>query len=118
MRQRVWPVAILALGLGLAPSVLEAAVAFRAAASNGALASGTITFRNAASTDQNGTALTLLIAVPPGTVNGDVMVAGISVRPNTAVITAPAGWTLVLRQDSTIGGNFNSLAVYTRVASS
>lgn len=43
------------------------------------------------------------------------MIASIAVRPSTAVITPPGGWTLVRRIDNATG-NTNSLAVYSRVA--
>jgi hypothetical protein len=69
-----------------------------------------IAFRQAASTDVNGSALTLQITVPPLTVNNDVMIAGITVRPNTAVITPPGGWTLVLRQNQALS-TASSIAV-------
>jgi len=83
----------------------------------GSMGSGLIAFRAAAFTDLNASSLTLVINVPTGTVNEDVMLAGIAIRPNTAVITAPAGWTLVLRQNTALV-TANSLAVYRRVASS
>ncbi len=59
----------------------------------------------------------LAINKPTGTASGDVMVASISVRPNTATITAPSGWTLVRRIDNS-NTNPNSLATYYRVAGS
>ena len=43
------------------------------------------------------------------------MVASVGVRPNTAVITPPAGWALIRRLDNG-GGSPNSLAVYGKVA--
>jgi MSHA biogenesis protein MshQ len=52
------------------------------------------------------------ISKPNGTIAGDVMIAAISVRPNTATITAPQGWTLVNRIDNTTA----SLAIYRRTA--
>ena len=73
--------------------------AFRAAVSNAA-ASGV---------------LSLSVNKPAGTLLGDVMVASIAVRPETATITAPAGWTLVRRMDNT-SSTANSLAVYFKVA--
>ena len=76
-----------------------AAPAFRAAASKAA-ASGS-----------------LVINKPTGTVQNDVMVASIAVRPNTATITAPSGWTLVRRTNNT-NSNPNSLATYYKVAGS
>ncbi len=78
-------------------------------------ASAAVAFRSAASTNLNGSALTLTINVPAGTMGGDVMVAGIAVRPSSATITAPAGWTLQRRQNNT-NPNDLSLAVYYRVA--
>ncbi len=72
-------------------------------------------FRAAASSAAASGALT--INKPTGTVQGDVMVASISVRPNTATITAPSGWTLVRRLDNT-NTTANSLAVYYKVAGS
>ena len=55
------------------------------------------------------------ISKPSGTVAGDVMIATIAVRPNTATITAPAGWTPVLpRVDNSAGTE--SLAIYRRTA--
>jgi outer membrane protein assembly factor BamB len=78
-------------------------------------AAAAIAFRAAASTDVNGSALTLTISVPAGTQANDVMIAGIAFRPSTATVTAPAGWTLVRRQDNALTNN-NSLAVYRRVA--
>jgi MSHA biogenesis protein MshQ len=46
---------------------------------------------------------------------GDVLVASIAVRPSTAVITPPGGWTLLRRIDNALGKS-NTLAVYWRVA--
>src|SRR5437773_2861831 len=55
------------------------------------------------------------ISKPSGTVAGDVMIATIAVRPNTATITTPAGWTPVLpRVDNSAGTE--SLAIYRRTA--
>jgi len=52
------------------------------------------------------------IAKPSGTVAGDVMIASIAVRPNTATITPPSGWTPVQRVDNSAGTE--SLAIYQR----
>jgi len=71
----------------------------------------------------------LTIAVPAGTTTGDVMVAGITMRPCsntsgaacTTTVTAPGGWTLVNGVDQTTGGGTGGyglrLLVYQRVAS-
>jgi len=74
------PVALLAIG-GLVLSVPAAAQAFRASAQ--ATADSFVT--------------TLTVNRPAGTLVGDVMIAAIAVRPSTATITAPAGWTLIRR---------------------
>lgn len=87
---------------------------WESANSNETSASG-ISFRAAASAGAPSGTLTLTIATPSGTVAGDVMIASIAVRPNTATITPPAGWTLVRRMDNA-SANANSLAVYSRVA--
>jgi outer membrane protein assembly factor BamB len=87
--------------LCLTPVTVEAAIAFRAAASR----------------NLNGSAGSITINVPSGTAKGDVMIAAIAVRPYTVTITPPAGFTLVDRQ-SNANGSTNALAVYVRVASS
>jgi len=75
--------------------------------------SGVITFRSA---DSAGVASgDLTINKPTGTVQDDVMIASIGVRPETATINAPTGWALVKRIDNT-NTTANSLAVYYKVA--
>lgn len=73
------------------------------------------------------TGSTLTINVPAGTTTGDVMVAGISMRPCsgtsgaacTLTVTPPAGWTLVNSVDQTTGGGTggfgNRLFVYRKI---
>ena len=78
-------------------------------------AGGPIAFRAAASAAAPSGTLSLSVSVPAGTTASDVMVASIGVRPNTATITAPAGWTLVRRIDNA-SATASSLAVYYRVA--
>jgi len=78
-------------------------------------ASAAVGFRAASWVNLNGSALTLTINVPAGTLGGDLMVAGIAIRPTSATITAPAGWTLQRRQNNT-NPNDSSLAIYYRVA--
>jgi outer membrane protein assembly factor BamB len=97
----------LAVVLALGPALALPAPAAEAA----------IAFRSAASKDQNGSAASITINRPTGTVKGDVMVAIIAVRPSTVAITAPGGWTLVRRDDNP-NGESNTLAVYRRVAGS
>jgi outer membrane protein assembly factor BamB len=76
-----------------------------------------IAFRSAASTDRNGQATSITISRPAGTSKGDLLVAIIAVRPSGVSITAPGGFTLVRRQSNT-SGNTNALAVYQKVATS
>jgi hypothetical protein len=72
-----------------------------------------ITFRSASSANADTGSFT--INKPAGTTANDVMVAAIAVRPETATITAPSGWTLAGRLDNS-NSNQNSLAVYYKVA--
>jgi transcriptional regulator CtsR/regulation of enolase protein 1 (concanavalin A-like superfamily) len=74
-------------------------------------------FRSAASKGAGSGVLSLTINKPTGTVPGDVMVASISFRPNTATITVPSGWTLIRRIDNA-NTNPNSLAIYRKAAGS
>ena len=74
-----------------------------------------IVFRAASSASAGASTTTLTVPTPSGTAAGEVMVAGIAVRPSTATITPPSGWTLVQRVDNTTP-NTSSLAFYTRVA--
>ena len=74
-----------------------------------------IAFRAGASAGVPSGTLSLTINKPSGTVEGDVMIASIAVRPDTAAITAPADWALVRRVDNA-NPNANSLAVYYKVA--
>jgi len=74
---------------------------------------GGIAFRSA---DSDGVASgNLTINKPTGTVQDDVMIGTIGVRPETVTITPPSGWTLVRRIDNA-NANANSLAVYYKVA--
>ncbi len=74
-----------------------------------------ISFRAASSAGVSNGVLTLTLAKPNGTVAGDVMVAAIVVRPETATITSPNGWTLVRRVNNA-ATTPSALAVYVRVA--
>lgn len=73
-----------------------------------------VRFRSAASAASNTGSLS--VSRPSGTAANDVMIAAVGVRPSTATIAAPAGWTLVRRTDNNNGGT-NSLAVFHRLAS-
>ncbi len=65
----------------------------------------------AANNGAGGSSLTL--SVPAGTSSGDAMLAQLIVQTAGNVITPPAGWTLVLRQDSSTS---ISTATYVKVA--
>ncbi|HLG04977.1 MAG TPA: autotransporter-associated beta strand repeat-containing protein, partial [Gemmatimonadales bacterium] len=74
-------------------------------------------FRAAAQAGVTSGATSLVISKPSGTVEGDVMIAAVAVRPNTATITAPSGWTLIRRTNNT-NATANSQATYRKVAGS
>ena len=57
----------------------------------------------------------LRINLPAGVQANDVLIASIGISPSTAVITAPAGWTLV-RRDDQAAATTNSLAIYQKIA--
>ena len=71
-------------------------------------------FRSASSAGVTSGVLSLSVSKPTGTVQGDVMIASVAIRPSTATVTA-SGWTLIRRIDNS-SGNANSLAVYYKVA--
>src|SRR6266496_1002052 len=76
---------------------------------------GGISLRAAAIGNNGGGGSTLTIGLPAGTTSGDVMVAHMIVRPAGNTITPPAGWNLVLRQDT---ASAISTASYVKVAGS
>jgi hypothetical protein len=79
------------IGLAL-PLSAEAAIAFRSSSQSGV---------------SNGD---LLISVPPGTANGDTLIASVAIRPNSITVATPPGWTLVRRTQQT---NDISMSLYT-----
>jgi hypothetical protein len=74
-------------------------------------------FRAAASASIATGVTSFTVNKPTGTQENDVMIAAIAIRPYTATITAPSGWTLVRRTDNS---NTNSLSqiIYRKVAGS
>ena len=92
-----FPVAL--LGIGWLLPARAVAQAYRSSAQAGATSGVT----------------SLTVNKPAGTVNGDVMIAAIAVRPSTATITAPAGWTLIRRTNQALT-NDNAQATYRKVA--
>jgi VCBS repeat-containing protein len=74
-------------------------------------------FRSASEAGVTTGVTSLVISKPSGTIAGDTMIAAIVVRPNTATITAPSGWTLIRRQDQA-NSTASSQAMYYKVATS
>jgi uncharacterized protein YbdZ (MbtH family) len=74
-----------------------------------------ISLRAAAIGNNGAGGSTLTLSVPAGTSSGDVMVAHVDVRTAGNSIAAPAGWSLVLRQDSS---SAIATATYVKVAGS
>jgi hypothetical protein len=74
-------------------------------------------YRASASAGATSGTLSLSIGKPTGTINGDVMIAAITVRPYTASITAPSGWTLI-RQTNQTSGTSSTQATYWKAAGS
>ncbi|MFL5625143.1 MAG: metallophosphoesterase [Ktedonobacteraceae bacterium] len=76
---------------------------------------GSISLRAAASGNNGAGGAALTIAKPSGTQSGDVLVAHVIVRSASNTITPPAGWNLVLRQNSS---SSIATAMYVKVAGS
>lgn len=72
-----------------------------------------ITARGTASSGSDTGVLTLTLNTPASREVGDLLVAVVSIRPNTATITPPLGWTLVRRVDNANTAD-HSLAIYRR----
>lgn len=105
-----------AIAFRAATSAAGGNISFRAAANSGTPTTLAPVFRQVASATAASGVLTLAINRPAGTLENDVMIAAIAVRPSSATITAPPGWTLVRRTDNPGPTDSNSLAVYYRVA--
>ena len=102
----------------------QAQIAFRGAAtgtaavpqyrsSASAVAVTSITYRASSSAATTGGTLTL--ARPAGVAANDILIASIGVTPSAAVLTPPAGWTLI-RRTNNAGPTSNALAVYWKLA--
>jgi hypothetical protein len=61
---------------------------------------------------------TITLPVPAGTADGDVMIAVLAVRPDTATVTAPGGWGAAISSTGNVGPTASRLLVYKRTASS
>ena len=57
----------------------------------------------------------LRLNLPAGVQANDVLFASVGISPSTAVITPPAGWALV-RRDDQAAATSNSLAIYQKIA--
>lgn len=93
-----------------ATAILSTTPSFRSATS--AAAAPQAAFRAASSAATNTSSLA--IGLPSGTAANDVLIAAVGVRPSSATITPPSGWTLIRRVDNA-SGQTNSLAVFRRV---
>jgi hypothetical protein len=100
---------------GGANSNITMLIALKPAGTTSPPPTGSITLRAAAMGNNGAGGSTLTIGLPAGAQSGDVMVAHVIVRTASNVITPPAGWNLVLRQDS---GSSISTASYGYVAGS
>src|SRR5436305_15015941 len=78
-----------------------------------------IAFRNSAKNAASA-ATSVAVNVPSGVVNGDLLLALVSVSGGSATsITAPSGWTLIgTKTDTGSGAGHEGEAVYYRLASS
>jgi len=74
-----------------------------------------ISLRSQAANNNGGGASSLTLNVPNGTQSGDVMVAHVAVRTAGNTITAPSGWTQIVRKDT---GSALSTVAYWKVAGS
>ena len=74
-----------------------------------------ISLRSQAANNNGGGSSSLTLNVPNGTQSGDVMVAHVAVRSAGNTITAPSGWTQVVRQDTS---SSLSTVAYEKVAGS
>jgi hypothetical protein len=75
--------------------------------------SGPITFRSASGGSNGGGSTGLVLALPPGTTSGDVLLAAVSLRNSSAGIGVPAGWTQTINASES--GALRTV-VYRRVA--
>ncbi|MDQ3649584.1 MAG: hypothetical protein M3458_04745 [Acidobacteriota bacterium] len=104
---------------GLAPTVRasETVVGASGLATATATQSGTITFRSMTTAETVTAAASITVSRPANTQSGDVMMATIFVRGagTMPVVTAPAGWTLIRRDDAS-SGVISSMLSYYRVA--
>ncbi len=74
-----------------------------------------ISLRSQAANNNGGGSSSLTLNVPQGTTSGDVMVAHVAVRTAGNTITAPSGWTQIVRKDT---GSALSTVAYWKVAGS
>lgn len=59
----------------------------------------------------------MTITAPSGVAQNDTMIAAISIRPHTTIVTPPSGWTLIRRIDN-VTPNATSLLTYRKTAGS
>ena len=61
-------------------------------------------------------AASLAVGIPSGTVNGHVLLAGISYTGNMTIVTPPGGWTLIATNSSGTLSSDSKLSTYWKVA--
>jgi len=74
-----------------------------------------ISLRSSSASNTGGSSSSLTLNVPSGTQSGDVMIAHVVVRTAGNAITAPTGWSQIVRKDT---GSALSTVAYYKVASS
>jgi hypothetical protein len=77
--------------------------------------STTIAFRASSQAAVGSGVLTLTVPVPTGTADGDVMIAAVAIRPDTASVATPGGWTPVATIPNAVATN-SKLLLYRKTA--
>ena len=85
-------------------------------AGGGGSCGGTATYRASSTVTPAAIGTSIVLPVPAGVTNGDLLFAAITWSLNGNVITPPSGWNLILQQED--GFNTSHLATYWRTASS
>lgn len=75
-----------------------------------------VAFRSAATAANGAAPTSLVVGAPAGTVDGDALVAFVTVSANATITTEPAGWTKLDEQATGTASGDCRLAVYQKVA--
>ena len=76
------------------------------------------TFRSAATAANGAAPVSLTVAKPAGTTDGDVLVAFVTIAGDKAIAAAPSGWTLLDERSTGTATGDCLTVVYTKVAAS